>query len=282
MGVENDVDLLVRAIDYIENNLENELDVHRVAANCFCCVSGLSKTFRYVFHLSVKEYIIRRRISCAAKMLLEGKENILEVAVRFGYGSAEAFSRSFKKIWGVSPREFRRNRHFSGHTPKLCVYPDNNRNWEVHMRVKYDLTQLYEILQERRDCYYICADGAHLERINNDLGREAGDMVLGEIMRRIDEACTDDEDLILRVGGDEFVAFTNSKDAAYADAIVEKIVAQNGNAIRFNDREINVYIHIGAFVNRCGYRNVEGVFQEICQKMIEIHPQCDSQSPDAR
>ena len=59
------VDILMQALDYIEEHISKKIMVQDVADSCFISLSGLQKTFKYVFHISIHEYIIRRRFSCA-------------------------------------------------------------------------------------------------------------------------------------------------------------------------------------------------------------------------
>ena len=111
----NNPDMLIAALDYIENNLAGNITVEDVAEHLYVSVSGLQKTFNYVFHMYVKEYIIRRRFSCAAEDLLKTDDSILSIALKYGYSSPESFTRGFRKIWDITPTEFRKHRkyHFS-------------------------------------------------------------------------------------------------------------------------------------------------------------------------
>ena len=65
----NNAEVLIRALDYIEDNIAGEIMLQELADYCYVSVSSLQKTFKYVFHVSVKEYILRRRFSCAAKYM---------------------------------------------------------------------------------------------------------------------------------------------------------------------------------------------------------------------
>ncbi len=270
----NQADILLDALDYIEDNIVGEISVQNVADSCYVSVSGLQKTFSYVFHMSVKEYIIRRRFSCAAKDLLQTENSILDIALKYGYSSAESFTRGFRKIWGITPSEYRRTRHFAGHTPRLAIPGDSPIQFMedgIMSRVKYDLTELYDVIIERKNCAYVCADLERLMWINDNLGRDAGDAALNELMRRVDGACNED-DIVLRIGGDEFVVFTNSREMEHANEIVKKVSAQNGQTVRAGDVDVAVSVHIGAFQKQQEQRvDVPGMFHLISEGMKEIH-----------
>ena len=67
----NSVEVLMDVLEYIEANIAGELSVEEIAKQCGISVSSLQKRFKYVFHMPVKEYLLRRRFTCAAKDLIE-------------------------------------------------------------------------------------------------------------------------------------------------------------------------------------------------------------------
>ena len=101
----NNAEVLINALDYIEDNIAGEIMLQELADYCYVSVSSLQKTFKYAFHVSVKEYILRRRFSCAAKEMLQTDDSILDIALKFGYSNAESFTRGFRTIWGITPSE---------------------------------------------------------------------------------------------------------------------------------------------------------------------------------
>lgn len=266
------LEMMMSALEYIESHIENVIEVEDVAEHCYCSRSALQKTFRYVFHCSVKEYIIRRRLSCAAKAIVAGdNKNILEVAIRFGYGSSESFSRAFKKFWGVSPSEFKRTRRFSQHTPKLAMPVSLKEYGGIQMRTRYDITQLYELLQERKNRCYICADIQHLHEVNLTLGRAAGDQMIMEAMRRLEAVCAE-EDILFRIGGDEFVIFTNTEDIQYAQGLVERILSHNGEQVPYEGGSVEVRLYAGAFKNQYQHHvNYDQLFSDLAGNIEKIH-----------
>lgn len=66
----------------------------------------------------------------------------------------------------------------------------------------------------------MCCDIKGLIPIN-DISRKAGDLAIIESMKRISEAAGEN-DLVFRIGGDEFVLLTDSADTAYAESIAKK------------------------------------------------------------
>ena len=219
--------------------------------------------------MTVKDYILRRRFTCAARDLLSTDDSILDIALKYGYSNHESFTRGFAQVWMMSPNEFRKTRHFTGHTPKLSALLLSNMEDDNMKRIKYDLTELYDVLKARKDNAYVCADIKRLMWINDNYGSKAGDAAILETMKRIDAACNE-EDIFLRVGGDEFVVFTNSTDPTHAEEIAAK-VRNCHDAITVDGNEITVEIFTGTFVGFPGKVSAQNVFDEIARNIDVIH-----------
>ncbi len=92
-----------KAINYIENNLLDDLDYNNVAKE----VNVSSYHFQRIFHilsgLTLGEYIRNRRLSLAAYELQTGECKIINIAMKYGYETPESFSRAFERFHGVLP-----------------------------------------------------------------------------------------------------------------------------------------------------------------------------------
>lgn len=67
-----------------------------------------SAKFHEVVGISFKEYVMKRKLSLAATELKVTGDRILDIAVKYGFSSNEAFSRAFLRNYGYTPREFRK------------------------------------------------------------------------------------------------------------------------------------------------------------------------------
>lgn len=94
-------------ISYVENNLEHELSVQEISEKFFFSKFHFYRIFKAFTSYSLTEYIDRRRMTKAVKLLINEDYNVLETALMCGYNSHEVFSRKFKKEYGVSPSKFR-------------------------------------------------------------------------------------------------------------------------------------------------------------------------------
>lgn len=99
---------LNRLVDLVEETLDEELDVARLAAACGTTEYHLRRMFSSLAGMPLSEYVRRRRMTVAAADVIAGAD-LLTVAVRHGYGSAEAFGRAFQAVHGVSPGRARRD-----------------------------------------------------------------------------------------------------------------------------------------------------------------------------
>ena len=104
------IQLLIEALEYIEDNLTESIKTENIADYLHCSKSSIEKLFRYINNISIRDYIIRRRMSKASREIVHNPEkSLLDIGVEYGYGSNEAFSRAFYNVWQVSPSEFRKN-----------------------------------------------------------------------------------------------------------------------------------------------------------------------------
>ena len=85
---------LNRALDYIEENLRNEIDFDYAAKLAFCSRNDLSNMFFIVTGIQLSEYIRRRRLSLAALDLQNSDEKIIDISLKYGYSSPTACSGS--------------------------------------------------------------------------------------------------------------------------------------------------------------------------------------------
>ena len=239
----DNISLLILCLEYIEVHIKDNITTSDIADACHCSRSTLEKMFRYVYNISIHDYIIRRRMTLAAKLLTSQPDlSILSVAVEYGYNSHEAFTRVFKEIWNCNPSDFR-NRKYVELYPKLREPVTKGDNY-IMERKSFDISQLYDLFRERRDCWFVCCDIQVLTSINN-ISRKAGDLAILTALDRMNGASGED-DIAFRIGGDEFCILTNSTDKSYADSIVKDIQSHNNEDFIYDGRKIPLSLHVTA------------------------------------
>lgn len=99
-----------QALWVIERNSAEPLTLNSIAEACHISRSHLASAFGTASGWPVMKYVKARRLSEAAKRLADGAPDILAVALDFGYGSHEAFTRAFRDQFGVTPEQVRKAR----------------------------------------------------------------------------------------------------------------------------------------------------------------------------
>lgn len=236
------IQILIEALDYIESNLTESLKTDDIANHLYCSKSTIEKLFKYINNTSIRDYIIRRRMSRAALELAHNPEkSILEVGIQYGYGSNEAFTRAFYSVWQVSPSEFRKNPTDYELYPGIRLDRELMEEKSMSSRSKIDISALYDCIKERKGCYLVIGDIKHLIPIN-EISFKAGDLAIITALKRMENAAGED-DIVFRIGGDEFVMLTNSSDEEYAKSKCAEILSHNKECIDWEGRQIELSMY---------------------------------------
>ena len=91
------------AIDYIEDNLAGEIDFNEAAKIACCSTFHFLRIFFAVNGVTPAEYARRRRLTLAATELSSGNTRVIDIAMKYGYDSPDAFTRAFRNVHGVTP-----------------------------------------------------------------------------------------------------------------------------------------------------------------------------------
>jgi len=92
-----------KAIDYIEDNICEKIDYDKVAELAFVSNFHFQKLFTLLFNCTIGEYIRNRRMTLAAFDVVKSEMKIIDIALKYGYDSADGFSRAFARFHGVNP-----------------------------------------------------------------------------------------------------------------------------------------------------------------------------------
>ncbi|GAB2650098.1 AraC family transcriptional regulator [Saccharopolyspora gloriosae] len=100
---------LNEALEHIEAHLDEQLDLAEAARIAATSEHHFRRMFSALAGMPLSEYVRRRRLTRAGAEVLGGTRTLLDIAVRHGYGSGEAFARAFRAMHGVGPGEARRD-----------------------------------------------------------------------------------------------------------------------------------------------------------------------------
>lgn len=94
---------LNRAMAYIEEHIADDLALEEVSSVTSYSSYHFGRLFYYIADMSLSEYIRKRKLSLAAMVLQSSNEKVIDLAVYYGYDSADSFTRAFVRQHGITP-----------------------------------------------------------------------------------------------------------------------------------------------------------------------------------
>lgn len=91
------------AVQYMEDNITEELDIGDIAARAYVSPFHFQRIFSVLCGFTVGEYIRSRRLTLAAQELSASDMKVIDAAVKYGYDSPDSFARAFTRFHGISP-----------------------------------------------------------------------------------------------------------------------------------------------------------------------------------
>ena len=133
-----------KAIDYIEANLTEEIDYEKVAAESFSSSYHFQRVFSILCGYTLGEYIRLRRLSLAGAELANGKEKVIDIALKYGYDNPDSFAKAFQKFHGITPSQARAGgsmlKSFSRLSIKISLEGGNTMNYRIEEKDEMILT----------------------------------------------------------------------------------------------------------------------------------------------
>jgi AraC-type DNA-binding domain-containing proteins len=100
---------LNQAVGYIESFLDGEIDFNEVARITVCPISLFQRFFVLAAGYTLTEYIRRRRLTCALEDLCSTDCKVIDIALKYGYETSDAFGVAFKRLYGVTSSQARQS-----------------------------------------------------------------------------------------------------------------------------------------------------------------------------
>ena len=95
------------SINYIEQNLADELDIKDIADKAALSPFYYQRIFGALCGMTVGEYIRARRMTLAAQELFVSDTKVIDVALKYGYDSPDSFAKAFQRFHGITPSQAR-------------------------------------------------------------------------------------------------------------------------------------------------------------------------------
>ncbi|MFD2132401.1 GyrI-like domain-containing protein [Pseudogracilibacillus auburnensis] len=130
---------MLHAIEFVEKNLDNDLFIEDIARSACMSKFHFQRMFHMLTSYTVSEYIRNRRITVAAQELVYSNSKVIDVAMKYGYESPEAFTKAFRKIHGINPTVAKKN------SQSLKAYP----KLSFQIQLKGDVEMDYKIVEKK-------------------------------------------------------------------------------------------------------------------------------------
>nr|WP_144921712.1 AraC family transcriptional regulator [Paenibacillus bovis] len=135
-----------QVIDWIEANLKEEFSLEDLASYMGYSPYYCSFKFHQATGISIRRYILLRRLYLSTEDLANNRK-IIDIAFDYGYSSQEAYSRAFKTVFGVSPREFQLNQMPIQSFAKLKIRQGED-GWRMNISRETEVEKLRNRKQE--------------------------------------------------------------------------------------------------------------------------------------
>lgn len=110
--MQSNIENVITVIDYIENHLSENLDLDTIANAAHYSKYHLHRMLVNTVGLTIHDYVQRRRLTEAAKLLAFSDKTIMEIALIAGYESQQAFTAIFKDMYKKTPSKYRDDEEF--------------------------------------------------------------------------------------------------------------------------------------------------------------------------
>ncbi|MCR2807665.1 GyrI-like domain-containing protein [Paenibacillus sp. SCIV0701] len=177
---------LKKAIDLMEVRMEGRLDIEELAKAAYMSPFHFQRMFHMLTGMTVAEYARKRKLTLAAQELAAASAKVVDVALKYGYDSPEAFAKAFRKIHGIAPSEAR------APGSRLKAFP----RISFHLSLKGDKDMDYRI--EEKDAFEIagvslrttCEDGQNLREISAFWGQSHADGTVEKLEKLTEDGIT--------------------------------------------------------------------------------------------
>lgn len=150
------VETIHRAVEFIEAHLQCETSVDQIAAAVGYSLFHFVRTFDRIVQHTPYDYLMRRRLSEAARALSSSDRRIIDIAQDFCFKNHETFSRAFKRMFGVQPNQWRdKAREYIGLLMPDLTYDDlrfiNQNSFKSPIIAEYEDTTLCGLMTSLTD-----------------------------------------------------------------------------------------------------------------------------------
>ena len=148
------IEEIILAVDYIEANLSRKIDLDMIAQAVHYSKYHLHRVFSHTVGLTIHDYIQRRQLTEAGKLLVFSEKSIVEIALLSGYQSQQAFTNAFTSMYKIPPNKYREKEKFYPLQLKFefdgrydMLKRPENRAWDIRYATKEDIPAWMELVR---------------------------------------------------------------------------------------------------------------------------------------
>ena len=174
-------------IDFIENHLDGQLELDTVAASVHYSKYHLHRMFTETVGMTIHDYVSRRQLTEAAKLLVFSKKSIIDIALICGYESQQAFTSAFKAMYKMPPAEYRDLGQFYPLQLRFYLHKEAHSNMkftsdDIKLATISDIPAWMELVRMVVDGYPYLDEADYLAKLKNSIKkRQALILPLGNL-----------------------------------------------------------------------------------------------------
>lgn len=160
-------------IDYIESHLDGKLELEMIAEAVHYSKYHLHRLFTETVGMTIHDYVQRRQLTEAAKLLVFSDKPIIEIAFICGYESQQSFSLAFKAMYKSPPAKYREKRSFYPLQLRFILYGKISAMkftmQDIRLAEKKDITDWMNFMRLVIDGYPVMDEDDYLAKLEESI-----------------------------------------------------------------------------------------------------------------
>lgn len=176
-------------ISYIESHLDGKLELETVAEAVHYSKYHLHRQFTEITGMTIHDYVQRRQLTEAAKLLVFSDKPIIEIAFACGYESQQSFSTVFKAMYKLPPAEYRDKGNFYPLQLRFTLHRKGAARefttQDIHLAEKKDISDWMDLMRLVIDGYPMMDEADYLAKLEESIAEKRalvlrdGDILIG-------------------------------------------------------------------------------------------------------
>lgn len=163
-------------IDFIENHLDGKLELETVAEAVHYSKYHLHRLFTETVGMTIHDYVQRRQLTEAAKLLIFSDKPIIEISFICGYESQQSFSMAFKSMYKSPPAEYREKQNFYPLQLRFTLHKEiadmEFTTQDICLAEKKDISDWMNLMWLVIDGYPMMDEGDYLAKLEESIAEK--------------------------------------------------------------------------------------------------------------